>query len=76
MFDSDTLRPVMIAMVLYLVAANVVPKVVTKPTNIKVLDDLVMYLIAQKGFLTPGVILVGLIVYLTNYINVQMIESA
>ena len=74
MFDSDTLRPVMISMVLYLVFVNILPKIVTKPTNIKIFDDLVMYLIAQKGFLTPGVILVGIIMYLTNYINGRMLE--
>ena len=73
MFDSDTLRPVIIAMALYLVLSNVVPKVIKKPTEIKVFDDLVMYLIAQKGFLTSGVIMVGLIMYLSNYINVRML---
>ena len=74
MFDSVTLRPVIIAMTLYLVLSNVVPKVIKKPTEIKVFDDLVMYLIAQKGFLTSGVILTGLVMYLSNYINIQMID--
>ena len=76
MFDSETLRPVMIAMALYLVLANVIPRVVTKPTDIKVIDDLVMYIIAQKGSLTSGVILVGVVVYLANYINLKvMVDS-
>lgn len=74
MFDSDTLRPVIIAMALYLVLSNIVPQVVKKPTEIKVVDDLIMYLLAQKGFLTSGVIMVGLIMYLSNYINVRMLE--
>lgn len=73
MFDSDTLRPVIIAMALYLVLANVVPKLVTKPTDIKVVDDLLLYIVAQKGFLTSGVILTGLIMYISNYINVRML---
>ena len=73
MFDSDTLRPVIIAMALYLVLANVVPKLVTKPTDIKVVDDLLLYIVAQTGFLTSGVILTGLIMYISNYINVRML---
>jgi uncharacterized membrane protein len=74
MFDSDTLRPVIIAMALYLALSMLVPKIVKKPTGIKIVDDLVMYLVAQKGFLVSGVILFGLIVYFTNYINEKMLE--
>lgn len=74
MFDSETLRPVIIAMALYIVLANVIPKVVTKPTDIKVIDDLVMYIIAQKGSLTSGVIFIGLIMYSANYINTSVLD--
>jgi hypothetical protein len=76
MFDSETLRPVMIAMAVYLVLATVVPKIATKPTNVKLVDDLMMYIISQKGFLTSGVIFIGLVVYATNYINLQMLNDA
>jgi hypothetical protein len=69
MFDSETLRPVIIAMALYLVFAKLVPKIAKKPTNIKIVDDFVMYMIAQNGFFTSGVILIGLIMYLSGYIN-------
>jgi uncharacterized membrane protein len=74
MFDSETLRPVIIAMVLYLVISTLVPKIVKKPTGIKIIDDLIMYLVAQKGFMMSGVILVGVIVYLTNYMIERMNE--
>jgi hypothetical protein len=74
MFDSDTLRPVIIAMVIYLVLANFGPNLITKPTGVKLVDDFVMYLLAQKGFMTSGVILTGLTVYLTNYINTKMLD--
>ena len=74
MFDSDTLRPVIIAMALYLALSILVPKIVTKPTGVKVVDDEVMYLLAQKGFLMSGVILIGIIMYGTNYISTQMLE--
>jgi hypothetical protein len=76
MFDSETLRPVMIAMAVYLVLATVIPKIATKPTNIKLIDDLMMYIISQRGFLTSGVIFIGLVVYATNYINLQMLNDA
>jgi len=76
MFDSETLRPVMIAMAVYLVLATVVPKIATKPTNVKLVDDLMMYIISQRGFLTSGVIFIGLVVYATNYINLQMLNDA
>ena len=74
MFDSDTLRPVIIAMALYLALSIMIPKIITKPTGVKVLDDEVMYLLAQKGFLMSGVILIGIIMYGTNYISTQMLE--
>jgi len=61
-------------MALYLALSMLVPKIVKKPTGIKVVDDLVMYLVAQKGFLVSGVILFGLVVYFTNYINERMLE--
>jgi hypothetical protein len=76
MFDSETLRPVMIAMVVYLVLATIIPKIATKPTNIKLVDDLMMYIISQKGFLTSGVIFTGIVVYTTNYISLQMLNDA
>jgi uncharacterized membrane protein len=74
MFDSDTLRPVIIAMALYLVLSILIPKIVKKPTDIKIIDDLVMYLVAQKGFMMSGVILIGVIIYSTNYINEKMLD--
>ena len=74
MFDSDTLRPVIIAMALYLALSIMIPKIITKPTGVKVIDDEVMYLLAQKGFLMSGVILIGIIMYGTNYISTQMLE--
>jgi hypothetical protein len=74
MFDSETLRPVIIAMSLYLALSILIPKIVKKPTGIKIIDDLVMYLVAQKGFLVSGVIVIGVIVYATNHINDRMLE--
>ena len=69
MLDQGTLRPVIISMALYLLISQVVPEVLKKPTNVKVIDDIVAMLIAQKGSLTSGAILTGLIVFVTNYVN-------
>ena len=65
MLDQDTLRPVIIAMSLYIL----VPRFVTTPSGIEFIDDIVMTLIAQKDSMMSGTIIVGLIVFATNYIQ-------
>ena len=69
MLDQETLRPVIIAMTLYLAISKIVPELLKKPTNIKFIDDIVAMLIAQRGSLMSGAILTGVIVFLTNYIS-------
>ena len=73
MFDSETLRPIIIAMVLFLVLVNVLPKILKEPTDIKPVDDLVMLCVTLRGFMMPGSLLVAIIVYATNYINGQVL---
>jgi len=72
MLDSETLRPVIIASALYLVFSVMVPRLVKKPTGIKLIDELIMYLVAQKGFLMSGTILISVLTYLANYINLRL----
>jgi len=67
--DQDSLRPVIIAMAIYLTLAIVLPQIIKKPTGIQPVDDIVMTLIAQKGSLMSGTILIGLVVLATNYIE-------
>ena len=69
MLDQESLRPVIIAMMLYLTISTLVPRIVKKPTGIQVVDDLVMTIIAQKDSMMSGTILIGLIVLATNYIQ-------
>ena len=69
MLDQETLRPVIIAMALYLAISKIVPELLKKPTNIKFIDDVVAMLIVQRGSLMSGAILTGLITFLTNYIS-------
>ena len=73
MLDSDTLRPVIIGMALYILASNCLPKLIKKPTGVNVIDEMNMMLIAQKGFLMSGAVLTGLIVLGANYINLELL---
>ena len=57
MLDQETLRPVIIAMALYLAISKIVPELIKKPTNIKFIDDIIAMLIAQRGSLMSGAIL-------------------
>lgn len=72
MFDTDTLRPVIIAMTMYIIMAQFLPQVMKKPTGVKLIDDSVMLLVSQKGFMASGAVLIGLIVFLANYANDEM----
>jgi len=72
MLDTETLRPVIIAMAMYIVISKVLPQLLKKPSGIKPLDEMNMMVISQQGFLMSGALLVGLIVYLTNYVNAEL----
>jgi len=69
MLDQESLRPVIIAMSLYIIIASIIPRVVTKPSGIGFIDDIVMTLIAQKDSIMSGTILIGIIVLATNHIQ-------
>lgn len=73
MLDSETLRPVIIAMALYIVMSHALPQIIKKPTGVKPIDEINMLLISNKGFLMAGSLLAGLIVFLTNYINTEVL---
>ena len=71
--DQESLRPVIIAMAIYLTISTLIPKIAKKPTGIKVVDDLVMMIIAQQESMMSGTILIGLIILATNYINDELL---
>jgi hypothetical protein len=73
MFDQESLQPVIIAMALYITIATLLPQIIKKPTGVQVVDDLVMTIIAQKGSLMSGTVLIGLIVLATNYIQDKLL---
>ena len=67
--DQDTLKPVLISMIVYLVVAKMLHETVKKPTGIGFIDDINMLLIAQKGSLTTGAILTGIVVLIAGYVE-------
>ena len=69
MLDQESLRPVIIAMALYIAVNMLLPRIITKPTGVQPVDELVMTSIAQRDSLMSGTILIGLIVFGTNYIQ-------
>ena len=73
MLDEQTLQPVIIAMALYIATVVILPKIIKKPTGIGFVDEIVMHVVAQQGAITPGAILIGLIVLATNYIKDEYI---
>ncbi len=72
MLDQESLRPVIIAMALYITINTLVPHIVKQPVGIQVVDDLVMKIIAEKDSMMSGTILIGLIVLATNYIQDEL----
>jgi hypothetical protein len=69
MLDQESLRPVILAMAIYITLVSLVPRIIKKPTGISVVDDLVMSMIVQKDSMMSGTILTGLIMFLSNYIQ-------
>ena len=69
MLDQETLKPVIISMIVYLLIAKMIPESIKKPTGVSFTDDINMMLIAQKGSLTSGALLTGIIVFITGYIE-------
>jgi len=58
-----------IAMALFLAITYLAPIIIKTPTNVKPIDDLVKMSIVQMQYMMTGVILIGIIVYLTDYIK-------
>ena len=55
------------ALFINFILVRVVPKVLTKPTGIKPVDDVVLYLNTQDGFLLSSSLTLALIMYLAHY---------
>ena len=65
--DTATLRPVIIAMVIYLAMAKLLPSL--KSTGVKPIDDVTAYFITNKGDIMSGLIVVALVVFATLHVE-------
>lgn len=64
------------ALVINFLIVYIVPRLIKKPTGIQVVDDVVLFLNSQKGFLLASSIVVGLVTYLAHYwVDSQTIEG-
>ena len=55
------------ALFINFVLVRVVPKVLTKPTGFKPVDDIVLYLNTQDVFLLSSSLTLALVIWLTHY---------
>lgn len=54
------------AMVVNILIVYIIPKFITKPTGVQVIDDAILFLNSEKSFLLSSTLLVGLTVYLSH----------
>jgi hypothetical protein len=55
------------ALVINFLLVYIVPRLIKKPTGMKVLDDTVLYLNSTKSFLLSSSIVIALVVYGSHY---------
>lgn len=64
------------ALVINFLLVYLVPRLIKKPTGLKVLDDTVLYLNSTKSFLLSSSLVVALVVYGAHYWVDSAAESA
>jgi hypothetical protein len=60
-------KPIIMAIIINAILITIIPKVLTKPTNIKIIDDLVVFLNMQKGSLMTSSAYVILLMVAVEY---------
>ena len=65
--DTESLRPVIIAMALYLAMSKFLPSL--KSTGVKPIDDVTSFFIVNKGDVMSGLLVIALIVFTTLKID-------
>jgi hypothetical protein len=65
--ESGSLRPVIIAVVVYNFLVWALPQAFKQPVGVKAFDDMMMLVVSQKGMSVPGSLFVALIFLVTNY---------
>jgi hypothetical protein len=71
MSESGSLRPVIIAVIVYNVLIWALPQAFKQPVGIKAFDDMMMLVVSQKGMNVPGSLFVALIFLIASYFTVQ-----
>jgi len=65
--ESGSLRPVIIAVVVYNVLVWALPQAFKQPVGVKAFDDMMMLIVSQQGMNVPGSLFIALIFLVTNY---------
>jgi hypothetical protein len=55
------------ALVINFLIVYIVPRLIKKPTGVKVIDDVILYLNTQKSFLVSSSIVLAAIIYGSHY---------
>ena len=55
------------ALVVNFLLVYIVPKLIKKPTGVKVVDDTILFLNSQKSFLISSSIVMALVIYVSHY---------
>ena len=55
------------ALIINALIIMIIPRVLTKPIGVPVVDEFVVYLKAQQTFLVASSLLLAMVIYLTNY---------
>lgn len=64
--DDDVMNYVWAAVAVNFLIVFIVPRIVKKPTGIKVVDDIILFLNSEKSFILASSIITGLVVYLAH----------
>lgn len=67
MFNIMNWNYVWAAVAINFLIVYLVPRLIKKPTGVQVIDDIVLFLNSQKGFILSSSIVVGLAVYGAHY---------
>jgi hypothetical protein len=55
------------AIVVNFLLVYIIPKLIKKPTGVKVVDDTILFLNSQKSFLLSSSIVMALVIYVAHY---------
>lgn len=60
-------KPIILGALLNIIFIVLLPRLITKPTNIRIIDDLVVFLNVQKGSLLVSTVYACLLIVATEY---------